>query len=399
MKTTAIIRIGLVYAAIGFVTFELAARVEDLVRYGAPFWKAYTIETLFQPSEFGRSGRPNARYAKWSLNSLGYRGPEPVPGRINVVTFGASETFGLYESPGNEFPRQLERELARHPLGPTQSPHEEKRFQVINIAVPGISIGKVNYLELAEERLAPRYLVIYPSPANYIGITSPFCGRPPAPEPTTISPLDHVRILGKVRDLSKRVIPPDMLAMARAASLRLNEHNHDVMQAVPEATIDAIRDDLACVAESAKRHDVRIVLVTHPTFFGLHRGVALSKLDRQQLSAWRRFYPKLAESGFLDLERRTDAALRAYAAEAGLSVVDAAAEVPPGPAYFADFVHLTDLGAATVARLVARTIANDERRVFVAAAQDPPRDDGWRAPAATLDSMIATTGEDAYGTP
>ena len=95
------IRAWLTYAAVAFATLELAARTDDLLRYGASFWQPYTIDTIFQPSEFGRTGRPGARFTKWDLNSLGYRGPEPVPGRTNILTFGASETFGLYETPDN----------------------------------------------------------------------------------------------------------------------------------------------------------------------------------------------------------------------------------------------------------------------------------------------------------
>lgn len=371
MKATTIVRTSLVYAAIVLATFEVAARIEDLARYGAPFFEPYSIDTLFQPSEFGRSGRPNARFAKWSLNSLGYRGPEPVAGRINIVTFGASETFGLYESPDYEYPRQLERELGR------------ARFQVVNIAVPGMSIGKVDYLEHAEDLLAPRYAVVYPSPANYIGVTEPFCGRRTAPEAARNSPFDHLRVLARLKDLSKRVIPPDVLTMARRVSTQLSVHDREPIDVVPEATIDAFRLDVACVVEWAKRHDVHIVLVTHPTYFGIDRRVPLTNLDRQQLAAWRRFYPQLAEGGFLDLESRADAALRAYAVDAGVDVVDAAAEVPPGPAYFADFVHLTDLGAATVARLIARTISNIEQSISVAAEEPPGAKAAWHATEAT----------------
>ena len=357
MKNAARIRTCVTYAAIVFVTFEIAARTEDFVRYDAPFWESYTIEGLFQPSEFGRTGKPHARYAKWSLNSLGYRGPEPVPGRINVLTFGASETFGLYESPGNEYPRQLERELDR----------AEERFNVVNIAIPGMSIGKIDYLERAEIQLAPRYAVIYPSPANYIGTTQPFCGRTTPPVPSQVSLLDHVRVLGRLRDLSKRVVSPDMMTVARRAAARFETRDQVVQERVHEETIDAFRRDLSCIVDSAKRHHVTVILVTHPTFFGQDRSAPLTELDRQQLSAWRRFYPELAEDGLLDLERRTDAALRGYAVEAGIQVVDAAGEVPPGPKYFADFVHLTDLGAAIVARLVAQRITSDEHQVLIEA--------------------------------
>ena len=347
MKRLHTIRVWLTYAAIAFVTFDLAARVDDFVRYGAAIFQPYSIDTVFQPSEFGLAGRPNARFTKWIFNALGYRGPEPVPGRANVLVFGASETFGLYETPGNEYPRQLERELNQ------AGPH----WNVVNIAIPGMSIGKVGYFERAAKQLAPRYAVVYPSPAHYIGVTQPYCGRPTKPVASGVRLFDHVRILGKIRELIKRVLPAKVMTVLRRVSTQFEARELEVVDKVPEDSIDAFRKDIACITEAARRRGIAVLLVTHPTYFGLDRSVPLTALDHQQLAAWRRFYPALAEDGFLDLERRANIALRAYAAAAGVEVVDAAAAVPPGPKYFADFVHPTDLGSAMIAKLLAAKIA------------------------------------------
>jgi hypothetical protein len=342
--------VWLSYAAIGLLTLELASRADDYLRHGASFWKPYSIDTIFEPSEFGLTGRPNARFMKWSLNSLGYRGPEPVPGRTNVLTFGASETFGLYETPDNEDPRQLERELNR----------SAPRFNVVNIAVPGMTIGKVDYFEHAIDQLAPRYVVVYPSPANYIGVTQPFCGRPTQPVVRGVALSDEVRMFGKTRELAKRVLPAKLMTALRRASTEIDARKLDVIARVPDETIDAFRHDVACITDAAKRHGVTVLLVTHPTFFGVDRQVPLTELDRQLLVAWRRFYPVLSEDGFLDLENRANVALRVVAAQAEVEIVDAAAEVPPGPKYFADFVHPTDLGSAMIATLIAAKISGGD---------------------------------------
>ena len=65
------------------VAFELTARVEDLIRYGMPLASPYGSEVdLVTHDSLGAHGRPGAQYLKWSLNSLGTRGPEvtPLPG-------------------------------------------------------------------------------------------------------------------------------------------------------------------------------------------------------------------------------------------------------------------------------------------------------------------------------
>ncbi len=54
---------------------------------------------------------PNAKYEKWEINSLGFRGKEidleKKEGQIRIACFGVSETFGVYESKDKEWPSQL----------------------------------------------------------------------------------------------------------------------------------------------------------------------------------------------------------------------------------------------------------------------------------------------------
>ena len=81
---------------------EMCSRVDDFVTYGAPVWSFYSSEGLLTRDQIGRRGNPGARYKKWQMNSLGYRGPEIRSGTIRIVCFGASETFGLYEAADQE---------------------------------------------------------------------------------------------------------------------------------------------------------------------------------------------------------------------------------------------------------------------------------------------------------
>jgi lysophospholipase L1-like esterase len=357
------------YAALALVTLELAARIDDLVKEGAPLLKPYTINTLFRPSPFGREGVPSARFGKWQMNALGYRGPELRDGRANIVTFGASETFGLYESLNKEYPRALEARL------------EEARPQahsVVNIAIPGIRIGRIGYLERAMERTQARYVVVYPSPANYIGTAVPFCRQASTPVASSTGVADRVRLSGKLDQLAKKVISPQVLSPVRSLMIRWANRKEAPVERVPEETLNALREDLQCVVRAAQRRNAIPILVTHATYF----GDKVAAEDAAMLLAWRRFYPELLEDGFLDLEKRANDVIRAVAADNKLPLVDAAAAIHRGPAHFADFVHFTDKGAATMAGLIADVILKTPPLPASAAGAGAP------APSSTNDPPI-----------
>ena len=92
------------------------------------------------------------------------------------------------------------------------------------------------------------------------------------------------------------------------------------------------------------------------------------------LIPWRRFYPELAESDFRELEKRANATTLEAAWENGVRVVRADTEISPGAAYFADFVHLTDLGSGRMAALRAATIQGPR------SAGRPPLPDPHKSP-------------------
>ena len=141
------------------VTMEFCARIDDQVTYGAPLWGTYSNANLFERDQFGQRGAPGARFKKWQLNSLGYRGPELRSGTFRIACIGASETFGLYEAAGQEYPRQLERDLNQWAGRQT--------FEVVNVAYPGQSIAAA-LLRVPEvvENVKPRVAVIYPFPCR-----------------------------------------------------------------------------------------------------------------------------------------------------------------------------------------------------------------------------------------
>src|SRR5438552_257537 len=283
MYVTTVVRIT-GYALLALLTLEVASRVDDFFRYGASLAAPYSINTIFQPSPYGREGKPGARFAKWSLNSLGFRGLEMNARRTNVIVLGASETFGLYESPDAEYPRQLEAALnARQP----------DHYNVVNVAIPGMRVGRVGYLDRAIRITNPKYVVVYPTPASYIGTNAPVCTQANAPVADILEWEDYVRLAGRVKQLAKAHMPSGLMIAFRRVSIWTQTRHVVVMERVSQISIDAFRSDLLCVINRAKSLDVEPILLTHATYF----GSTLQPQDEAMMLSWRRFYPELSESG------------------------------------------------------------------------------------------------------
>ena len=155
MKPSAIIVSGLKITVAGIVfllTIELCARFDDALKYDAPFWKGYTSESLKSSDSEGISRNiPNARFQKWQNNGDGFRGPEitPIkaPGTTRIICLGASESYGLYESPGKEWPAQLRTSLP-------------KKYEVINVSVVGLGLSSYEaYLKKYVLKLEPDLII------------------------------------------------------------------------------------------------------------------------------------------------------------------------------------------------------------------------------------------------
>jgi lysophospholipase L1-like esterase len=320
---------------------EFWARVDDYVTYGAPILGVYNNDGLYTSDSLGRVGKPNARYRKWGLNEYGMRGPAVVAGRTTILCFGASETFGLYESEGQEYPRQLERRL-------NELAHRDE-FQVVNAAYPGESAytANVRAAQLVAE-VHPRVALIYPTPADYIWL--PYLDASiKAPSAPPRGPRFELRIGDRIRTLLKSAIPWSIQTKLREREIRQSAAEFPVMDTLPDENVKRFRSDVAGLVATLRSLGVVPVIVTHASTFGSSEAGA----DRTMLTAWRKFYPMLKEDGFINMEQRMNAALRALAAEQHVPLIDVASQLPSGPNQFADFVHFTNEGADAMSRTLA----------------------------------------------
>ena len=359
-------------AALGIflAVWEVCARVDEAWTDGAPFFGAYDQSVLTTTDEFGITGRPNARFSKWKLNRLGFRGDDLLENRERILCIGASETFGLYEPEGMEFPRQLERELNRRA--------GSERYQVVNAGLPGQSTGSFARRAAAVvRRVRPSVAVIYPSLAIYID--PPPESFVPSTQPQ--APKFRLRIVGELSSLLSDHVPEFIQTAARRIVIKLQTRNGVILERIPESNVLRFRRDLSRLLDALAGERVQALLVTHATRF----GASANPGDEAMLIAWRALYPMLDEGGFLDMESRLNDVIRGEAANRNLVLVDAA-RLLHGAGNFVEFVHFTPRGAGALANaiadglLVGRAIvpAAALRRPVRAVRESSPAESRWR---------------------
>lgn len=328
-------------------SLEVAARLEDWIRYDAPPLQNYTFEQLFRVTKDGPRGVPHGRYMRWVLNSDGLHGPEisVKPGQVGVIVFGASETFGIYEDAGKEFPRVLERDL--------NARTEPGRFVVINTGMPGMTprVGLDLVREL-QARFHARIMEIHPVPTEYIRATQPFCSKPIKYTPPDGFTWPQSRVLGKLFDKAKSVLPVSFMTHVRSLLIARQVGDRTPLTTVSAQSLAAMAADIRCEVRTARELGMIPIVVTHPNRF----GNVPHPDDAAQLVEWRYQYPILEETGFVDLEDRANAVIRETSRAEGAILVDADAQMSGRSELFADHAHYTDEGSAIMAKLLVPAV-------------------------------------------
>jgi hypothetical protein len=322
-----------------FSVWEICARVDDYMEEGAPLFGNHAMSAMLTHDDFGVVGRPYGHFGKWKLNALGYRGPDIHPDTLKIISIGASETFGMGESAGMEYPRQLERVI--------NSRRPDLHVEVVNVAYAGQSLRTVSHrIDKIVDTLSPRMAILYPSFLGYINDAS--IGQPDQLDWVQEPHGFHSRIEGKMLSSIDRLPQWAEDLRYRYHIWRAVRKNRVIVDTIPESHVDQFRLDLRAVLDGLQQRHVCPVLVTHATFF----GQSVEPNERYMLTAWRRFEPNLADNGWLDVERRMNEVIRQEARERDLPLVEAA-DVLSGPENFTDWVHFTNKGANKMANLIA----------------------------------------------
>jgi hypothetical protein len=349
----------LVIAVVVAIVVELTCRVEDWVMYRMPLASPYrSLDDLVIRDAQGMHGRPNAQFEKWTMNGLGMRGPAasvtPPPGTVRVVTVGASETFGLRESIGKEYPRQLEDSL--NTAAGACGGSSPRRFEVLNAAFAGMSLPTIEQdVRLRLAHFTPAIVVVYPTPAGYLDEQIPAPAKPDSTGSASLPPSAgqalYPRSVGRLREQIKQVVPEFMRTALRERQTRAMIASHPAgwrFDSVPAERLARYDADLRTLIGSIRRIGATPVLVTHANEF---RG--RQDADREMLVAWEKFYPRAAGRTIIAMDSvARDVTLR-VGADSSLVTVDAATTLAAAPlSSFADFVHFTDSGAAIMANAI-----------------------------------------------
>ncbi len=344
-------------AAVFACVLELACRTEDWVMYRMPFQSRYaSLNDLVIRDADGMHGRPSSSFEKWTMNSLGTRGPEttviPAPGTVRVITVGASETFGLRESPGREYPRQLEDSIvarvARGECGAGNTP----KFEVLNAAWAGMGIPTIDQdIRNRLKRLHPDFIFAYPSPAQYLDDEVPFAAEPDSAAhivPPPASNALHLRSVDRGREQLKLLAPEWIKTLIRRSKRadEVRSHPRDwQFTSVPSDRVAAFDLDLRRLIGTIRRIGAEPVLATHGNLY-----MDRTARDAYALVAWEKFYPRATGATIIAFDSVARVTMFRVAADSHVVVVDAAKRLAAAPASaFADFVHFTDIGSSHMA--------------------------------------------------
>ena len=341
-----------------FTCLEAAARVDDRIAYGAPLLGGYDSELLREWDAGGvHRNRPGARFEKWRINSLGFRGQEVArakrAGTVRVVCLGQSETFGLYEREGGEWPARLERMVSQ----------ANPRVEVINASVVGPG-DKTAYLEKYVLPLDPDVVVLYLNVLADAGPTAPpqaaaRAAPPPAP-PDQDFMTERSRLLPKLRQRLRAVLPAGVANAARAWWLDRKVGRMTAATLGGRPPVDALPPENVWRFERYVRSLVQVVrasgavpvLATYPTLVNeSNRNDYHLQIAQERI--WR---PECSELGMIDIARRLNDTLRRIARDMAIPLVDIDATIPKNANHFADHVHYTDEGAEVVAAAVLEVL-------------------------------------------
>lgn len=343
------------------VIFELTCRIEDWIRFRTPFFTPITSQVdLLQHDEHGIHGRPNARFQKWIMNAIGTRGPDvslpKAPGTVRIVFVGASETFGLTESPGKEFPRQLEDTLNARLATVGCSDTAVARFEVVNAALPGMSLITIEQdVRNRIRRFDADFIALYPTPAQYLFEEAPVAARPDStgrgrelPGARALRP----RFLNRVRTQLKTLLPDFVATWLRRRDTESSTRDKPAgwrFESVPADRMDQYRRNLSALVKTIRSVGATPVLATHANAF-MRPGFD----DRDLMYAWERFYPRATGPVIVAFDSVARGVTLDVASESKVLAVDVAAYLQrSSDDVFSDFVHFTDVGAARVAEALA----------------------------------------------
>ena len=359
------------------VALEVTCRIDDWIRFGTPPFSRFISQgDLMVRDSLGAHGRPNSQFQKWRLNNLGMRGsdvsPRPVAGTVRLVTLGASETFGLYESDGREYPRQLEDSLRVAIARGCPAGSGARNVEVLNAALPGMSLPTVAQdVRLRVAAVEPDVVVLYATPSQFLEELPPVATRPDSTNRDVHLPWRRAvwpRSVGRIRDQVKQLLPSPVQTWMRQRHLDLARAGRPADWRFTEIPADRVAQyerDLRRAVGAIRAAGAVPVLATHTNAF-----VGVREYDEDKLYAWERFYPRASGRLIVAFDSAANAVTARVARDSGAVLADVPRAVSGAtPGLFADFSHFTDAGAARMAGVITSALVGSADAPLCAAAR------------------------------
>lgn len=270
------------------------------------------------------------------------------------MVLGASETLGLLEPAGKEYPAQLQEIL-------DTTGH---CYEVLNAAVVGMSLPAIHYTwDHFWREFKPGIVVVYPSPVFYLGDKAP---RPPNKASLSNKELDHwpelsfrPRLLFRAKEL---IVVPSVIQTRRvrrkiAQSVKMIPAD-SIWKQVPIDRLELFKSDLSSLVEDIRATGSTVVLVTHAHIF----SDPITEDEQDLLQAWRSFTPRAEANVLVNFDLASAQATRNLTDSLGVKFVDAQKALSGKKEFFGDFVHFLPAGSAAMARLIATAITADAKQ-------------------------------------
>jgi hypothetical protein len=358
-------RLSLILLVI-IMAMEVSARTEDRVRYGTAWFSPYReqAEMIVRDAD-GVHGRRSAQFQKWAMDSLGFRGPEvdsaPAAGTLRVVAAGASETFGLYESEGREYPRQLQDSLTA--ALPALACLGARRVEVLNAAMAGMTLPTVTQdVRLRLRRFSPNVIVYYPTPSQYLNDEMPVAARPDSNAAGPTGPdwrrSLHPRVFDRLREQAKLLLPLGIQDYLRTRMVQAAVAQHGPgwrWDRIPADRLEAYEADLRILVGAIRAEGAEPVLATHGSIFTPGQVP-----DPRPLHMWERFYPRATGEVILAFDSAAAERTRRVAQDSSTGFADVLHAVEP--AGYADNIHFNDAGAGRAAGTMAVAVVAAAKR-------------------------------------
>lgn len=334
------------------LALEGTVRLDDWARFGVPLSnEATALEDLLVRDSLGQHARPNAHYKHFQINALGFRGEDTPPSVLGkrelVFTSGASETFGLYETKGHEWPLQLQDSLRPRCAA--------REITVLNAAFAGMTLPTViQDVRLRLLPLRPAVIMYYPTPSQYLFHAIPRVSLPDSLSPKRLSRW-RLRTPTRLRDALIRSLPqPVMELLRRADTKRARASGETTFAEVPVERLDSMDAQLRSLVGEIRRGGAQAVLVLPTNRFRDTTAIE----ERRFLRSWERLTPKATGAILLRFGDLANQRIVRVAADSSVALVDPTQALRENaPSMYADFAHFTDLGSAILAGAAATKLA------------------------------------------